>query len=835
MRLTAVFFFLFIGVSFYGQNTGQRPNRGQRPNPVKITGKVVDAATGEPLEYATLVLQSVRNPDRVTGGITDEEGLFEVETFPGRYDVRVEYISYKTYENPGQVFRTSTDLGVISLALDVSQLNEVEVVGEQAQVEIRLDKKIYNVGKDLTVKGGSVTDVLDNVPSVSVDVEGNVSLRGNDNVRILINGKPSGLVGLNSPDALRQLPADAIEKVEVITSPSARYDAEGSGGILNIILKRGKVKGFNGSVSANTGVPDNHGVSANVNYRTKTVNIFNTTGYRYRESPGNAQNNSENFFSDNRFIEEDRQFGRIRNGFNINLGLELFLSDNISITNSALYRLSNNASSTDNNTFRFNPERELISQSFRLDNEDEDDETFQYSFNYTQNFKGEGHKLTADFQFETSTENEFSVIDEVEFIADTPSELENVQTDETQNRILAQVDYVLPIGEESQFEAGYRGNFRELDTDFAVDTLGVAGTLVRDFDLSNRLIYSEDVNAVYVQYGSKKGKFSYLLGLRTEITEIEVNQVTTNDISNQDFTSLFPTINLGLEIDETTSLTLGFNRRIRRARSRFINPFPSRSSETNIFQGNPNILPSFTGAFDFGFLKRWKDFTLNGSVFYQRSTDVFQFITFTDDAVRTDNGDLVNIRFPVNLATNERVGVESTLTYSPYKWWRINGNINLFNSITDGDFTFVNANGEEFFQDFDNTNISWFARLNSTITLPKKVQWQTRLFYRGPNQNAQTDTQGLFSLNLAFSKDILEERASISFNVSDVFNSFRRRSETLTQFNFIDSEFQFRQTSATLNFTYRFNQSKRDAQRRNRQGNFNDGGGGDEFEGSPIP
>jgi len=207
---------------------GQRP-QGQRPSPIEITGTVVDDETGEPLEYATLILQSQRNPDRVTGGITDENGVFAVKTFPGRYNVSVEYLSYNTYTANAQVFRSSTDLGVIRLEIDLEQLEEVEVTAERTTVELRLDKKIYNVGSDLTVRGGSVTDVLDNVPSVTVDVEGNISLRGNESVRILINGKPSALSGLN-PETLQQLPAEAIERVEVITNPSARYDAEGTAG-----------------------------------------------------------------------------------------------------------------------------------------------------------------------------------------------------------------------------------------------------------------------------------------------------------------------------------------------------------------------------------------------------------------------------------------------------------------------------------------------------------------------------------------------------------------------------------------------------------------------------
>jgi hypothetical protein len=229
-------FLLPLFVMAFLVSFGQRPT-GQRPSPVTISGFVFDKETGQPLEYATIILQSVRRPEMVTGGITDLDGKFSVETIPGQYNVRVEYLSYKTYSIDAQTYRSSTDLGTIQLEIDAEQLEDVVVIGERTTVELRLDKKVYNVGQDLTVRGGSVTDVLDNVPSVTVDVEGNISLRGNESVRILINGKPSALSGL-SPQALQQLPAESIERVEVITNPSARYDAEGTAGILNIILKQ---------------------------------------------------------------------------------------------------------------------------------------------------------------------------------------------------------------------------------------------------------------------------------------------------------------------------------------------------------------------------------------------------------------------------------------------------------------------------------------------------------------------------------------------------------------------------------------------------------------------
>ncbi len=310
---------------------------------------MIDKETQQPLEYATITLQNPRFPDRLQGGITKQDGSFKFDVFPGRYTITTEYISFEKDLREGVDLRETTNLGTIALGIEVNSLNEVELVAERTEVEIRLDKRVYNVGKDITVRGGSVSDVMDNIPSVSVDVEGNISLRGNDNVRILINGKPSGLVGLSGPDALRQLPAESIEKVEVITSPSARYEASGTAGILNIILKREELSGFNGSFILNGGIPTTYGGSASLNWRNKKLNFFTTTSYNDGKSLGGGVFNSEYFNGENpsTFTNELRDYSRNRERFFINLGAEYFFDDNTTFTMSGFIRRSNNSS---NNT-----------------------------------------------------------------------------------------------------------------------------------------------------------------------------------------------------------------------------------------------------------------------------------------------------------------------------------------------------------------------------------------------------------------------------------------------------------------------------------------------------
>lgn len=822
---------LILALSF-NYTYSQRPGGNRESGPIVITGKVVDKDDNLPLEYATLVLQSVNNPDQITGGITDINGNFKVETTPGKYNVSIEYISYKTYKLPNQTLTASKDLGTVKLALDVAQLEAVEVVGEKTTVEVRLDKKIYNIGKDLTNSGATITDALNNVPSVDVDVEGAISLRGNENVRILINGKPSALAGFGSTDALTQLPADAIEKVEVITSPSARYDAEGTAGILNIVLKKEKTLGFNGSVNTTIGYPVNSGISVNSNLRTDKFNLFNTTGYSYRDAPGNAF--FDNTYSSGSFdrIFEDREYNRLRKGFNTNLGLEYFLTEQSSLTGSIFYRTSKSEDITENTNKRF-INNSLNSETFRTEDESEDDDNYQFSLNYVNNLNDDGQKLTVDLQYSKGEETKTSIIEENNTI---PNEnlivLENVFETELQDEYLVQADYVLPMGD-AQFEIGYRGTFEEEVTDYRLDSLNQAtGQFNINEDLTNKFTYNENVNALYTQYGNKIGKFSFLLGLRLENTQLKGqldSEFDTSQLEEQlgvdvdvnfdkNYLGLFPTVNFIYEIAENENISLGYNRRINRPRGWFINPFPSRSSRTNIFQGNPDLNPAFSNAFDLGYLKRWDKITLTSSIYFQRETDSFERVQEETGQTTTDGIEIIRT-IPINLSTNNRIGAEAGLMYNPTKWLRLNSSFNFFRFSTEGIFNGV---------DYGTTNNSWFARFSSKVSLPAKIDWQTNAFYRGPSSTAQTENSGIFSLNLAFSKDILKDNGTISLNVSDLLNSRKRSSYTETEFFTSDSEFQWRRRQITMGFVYRFNQPKE--RNKGSRGNGGDDGG-DEIEG----
>ena len=800
-----LFALLFANQSFAQQAPTQKVN---------VSGKVIDKITSQPLEYTTITFVEVGNPSAVSGGITNAKGEFDFEIKVGTYNIKIEFISFKPVELKNRKIESQVNLGTFSLVEDATLLQAVEIRKEESSVEIKLDKKVYNVGQDMIVKGGTVSDVLDNVPSVSVDVEGNVSLRGNDNVRILIDGRPSGLGGINIAEALKLIPAETIDKVEVITNPSARYDAEGGGGIINIVLKKGKNLGVNGTMTATVGNPDNFGINTTVNLKTKNYNLFTTQGYSYRNNPGNSMTDAEYLDANGAtisFLDERRTNDRLRKGYNGNIGMEWFVTPSASWTNTFSYR-KNDGDNPDNvNQFFYNQNRELTGFTNRFNYEVSDDEDFDYSSNFIKKFKTDGHQLSIDASYSFSKDRDDSKIsieenDVVNNVLVKDEQLTN--NSQRQKRVQIQADYVLPINEKHRFEAGFRKNLTDLTTDYGVEDLE-NGVFVNNAQFTNILQYREDVNAVYTQFGSKVDKFSYLVGLRFEDSNIEINQFTQANFNTKKYNNFFPSAFLTYELDEFENISLSYSKRISRPRSRFINPFSSLSSNINLFRGNPDLDPSLTDAFDIGYLRKWNQFTFNTSMYFNRTVDAVQFVRNTE----VINNTSVLVTSPVNVGSEDRFGFEFTLNYTAFKWWKLNGNFNLFRNQTKGNYTFVDLNNTSQTIDFSNTALSWFARITSRVSLPLGIDWQTNGTYNAPQTNAQGTSKGILSMNLAFSKDIMKDKGTLALNVSDLFNSRKRITETNLPSQNAYSEFQWRERQVNLSFTYRFNRKKNERER----------------------
>lgn len=789
-----------------------------------VKGQIVDASTGAPLEYATVSVHQLPDSTLVAGGITDGEGVFSIELKAGRYYLDVAYISYQKLETPPFEIargRMSADLGKVEMAPDAATLEQVEVRAEKSRMQMSLDKRVFNVGKDLANLGGSASDVLDNVPSVTVDVEGNVSLRGSGGVRILINGRPSSLVGIGDTDGLRNIPANLIERVEVITNPSARYEAEGMAGIINIILKKEKRKGWNGSVDLTAGYPDRYGLAVNTNYRVKNWNFFANYGLTYRDSPGSGSRYQEVYDRngngpDTTFIQ-DLTRERSRGGWdnNIRLGADYSFSKTSTIT--ANFTLSDEEGDNISEIVY----RDFINSldnptgiSTRTDNEREVENDLEYVVRYRKDLKGKDHKFTTDIRYQDSEELETSVIREAyftpEFEETGANELEQRSSNlELQQQLIWQADYVRPFAEEGKLELGLRAGLRNIETNFQVDELGINGWENLP-EFTNNFLFDEDVYAAYSSIGNKYGDFSFQAGLRAEYTEMITELVATEQINPREYFNLFPSIFLGYDLsDSGNSMQVSYSRRINRPNFWSLNPFFSFSDARNIFTGNPNLNPEFTDSYEINYLKYWDNASMTAGVFYR-------YTTGKTERIQRVNEEGVTFTQPENLATEDAYGLDVTFSVSPAKWWDLDGNVNFFRSIISG----VSEAGEDLGADA----ITSFGRLTSQITLWDELNTQIRFNYRAPRNDPQGQDKSMYHMDLTLSKDILNKKGTLTFSVSDVFNSRRWRYVNEGTGFYSEGDFQWRARQARLTFSYRINQQKK---RRGNYGGGYDGGGGE--------
>ena len=779
-----------------------------------ISASIQDKNSGDFLPFATITLRNPANNKLIGGAVSDERGKAIIQSSVSNVEIQVDYVGFETLIFT-KVLSKRTDLGSLQLTPKENQLTGIDLVGRRSDVEIRLDKRVYNVGQNLNAKGTNVSDVLENIPSLSLDLEGNLELRGSTNVRILIDGKPSGLVGLNGITALADLPAESIERVEVITAPSARYQAEGSSGIVNIILAKNTLKGLNGVFNVSGGKFDSYGANASLNYKVGKFNFFTNSGYGDNTNLGGAY--QENTYMPvgtyDKFYER-RSFDRRRVGSNVNLGVDINLAQKTKFTFSYVIndRDGDDITSNQQNHTLLGEDK---TRSLRSEVEKDKDVSKQLSFSLTHKFDEVGHKLDVTIQTERIIEDEFSDLQTQTFLpSNSLSLLEENNTEERKKQFLAQLDYVWPIDKNTQFEAGYRSTNEKQDTGFTVLNEIAGGTMVVDEGLTNFLDYEQTIHAVYSQFGKKWNGFSFLAGLRYEHTDWTVIQKTTSEEGNNIFDGLFPTLNIGVEFSETANLTFGYNRRLSRPGARGLNPFRSRASETSFFQGNPNLRPSYSDGFDLGFLKQFKKFSLNSSIYFTRTYEPRQRITVESGEFVEVNGENTAVikRFPVNFGSQDRLGFEAN---SAIRWstkWRTNISFNIFKSIDKG--TYENLV-------LDNENESWSGNFRNNLKLPWEINTQVNVWYVGPQESAYGNRKGFGGVSLGLSKDILNDNATINLNFNDVFNNSIYRWNTFTESITTVAEYQRRKPYYKLTFTYRFRQEK-DRQRR---GGGNYGGG----------
>lgn len=779
--------------------------------PYTIKGQVTDNETGRPMGYGTVAIYRQSDSSMVTGSMTEDNGKFKFRVKAGSYYAEIRHLSFQT-EHVGDVEvgpqNSTEDLGRIALRPTSKFMNEVEVKGEQNPVQLDLDKRVVNVDQDLTNVGSDATELLNDVPSVDVDADGNISLRGSGNVRILINGKPSGLLGISGSDALRQLQASMIERIEVITNPSARYDAEGQAGIINIILKKDKRLGINGTITAQTGYPHNHNAGLNLNYKRNWYNIFTSYNARYRKAPGGGSNLMDYDDGDTAYLFESER-NHERGGWNHNarLGSDFYLDSNTTVTVSGLYRYGDETNLT-NIVYRdLDPDGNLLRRSEREQEEEETDETMEGNASFEKEFAEENHKLTADFQWTRSNETELGDIREEVEVGNGATVEQFVTNKENEEKQLYQVDYIRPFLGKGKFETGTRINVRSLENIYTVEEKDENGEWQVRQDFDDKFYYDEAVYAGYAMLSHEVGVFSWQAGLRAEYTDVEAEMEAGEANSDQEYLNFFPTLHTSYKLDKQNTFQLSYSRRLSRPHFRSLLPFSNLDDARNLYQGNPNLQPEYTNSFEAGYLRYFDKGSFMPTVYYRHRTGVIDRIT------TTSTPELARM-IPVNLAQEDAIGFEFNGNYNLFEWWQIRGSFNFYNSNIEGSYE-----GET----LDRETTTWTTRLTSKLSPWDAFDFQASLRYRAPRETTQGEREGIYNIDLSLSKSIWDDNARVNLNVRDLLNSRIYRGTTYGENFYRESEFQWRRRQVTLSFTYYLNKDMRED--RGRRGDGGPGGG----------
>lgn len=809
-RFTAFLAFLFSICSLgYGQAT--------------IKGKVIDQQ-GQPVSSASVAIYDSSQTDVITGTATDSTGAFEINIDPGSYVLKVTFLSYKPFIRSFEIVRTTTrDFGNIVMEPTNESMGEIIVRGEQSQMEMSFDKRVFNVGKDITSLGGSAVNVLDNVPSLATDIDGNISLRGNESVRVLINGKPSSMVGGGNVDALRSIPATMIKSVEIITNPSSKYAAEGSGGIINIILKKKRRAGLNGSVSVGGGYPEEYEGSVNLNYRTENVNWFMNSGVDYRSSPESGSSFQRFSGPDTTYMyREQTDATESEIDADLRFGADFYLSENEVLTASSYLSLEKGENMEDIQYIDYKYRQgatsgeiaEVLERVHRENAEDSKQRNLDFNLNYENKIDGDEHKLVADASIDISREHSRSnITEEIQQGAGDPLRQRSEDSEEEMD-LRVNAEYVRPLGEKGKLEAGIRSDSEWMSSDYSASTL-VSGRWQQEPAYTQNFLYMENVNAAYAILGGEFGDFSGQVGVRAENTNIRTEVKGTGQVNEQNYIGLFPSVFLNYSFNEQQSIQISYSRRLRRPRSRSLLPFVDFGDNRSQFTGNPNLTPEYSNSYEAGYLHYWNSGSLLTSFYYRHRTDVIEHVT------EQRNG--VLYRKPINFATEKAWGIELSGDQDITNSLSLNGNVNFYKSNTRGIYR---GQGVSQIRRLSSESQNLQARGRLRWEISEKLNYQASLRYRGPSNTPQGSREGMTMMDTGLAYDLWEGKAKIAFNVRDLFNSQNFNNTVTTDGNpntdfYSHREFSWSSRSFSLNFQYFFG---------NRQ-NGGRGNGGDRRDG----
>ncbi|NVO21706.1 MAG: TonB-dependent receptor [Bacteroidetes bacterium] len=727
-----------------------------------ITGTILEAATNKPMEYVNIAVFNWNDSSMLTGTITSESGQFRIDKLPlGVYYLRITFLGFDnklTDKIELDHTKPTKDIGNITLSPSASKLDEVTIVGEKAKVEYQIDKRVINVDESTVAKGGSAVNVLENTPSIQVDPQGNVTLRGSSDYVVLVDGKPSVLKG---SDALKQINAASIKQIEVITNPSARYDADGTAGIINVIRKKDQLQGLNGNINTSIGTTDKYTANALVNYRKGKVNVFAGIDFAKNKYRNSIDINNISYLTEGtQHIEESADQYYHNDNLSGKAGIDIDLNDRNSINLSGSYGEQGYDQGTDTryNMLWFPANGKIF--SFSSNSLDVTGRVPEVTLDYTHKF-GENHSLSISSYYTSWDGRDINNL--VEKSANdlyqdmgTKSALHFIK-DNFNYQYRANIDYKKPI-KEGSLEVGGQLRYENRTDDLKFQNLDVqTNTWIVNPLYTYKLDYVNNIYSGYATFSNKVLGIGYMLGIRSEYFTRKIS--FTNDGSKYDFDKfmLYPSVHLSKDLNGKQQFQLSYSRRINRPQPWLLNKQPGYIDPYNVFQGSPILEPEYTDAFEFNYRLMYKITTLSVQTYFRNTRNSFSTLRLLQDSG-------IMIHQLINANSQKSYGIEAGLDLNFTKWWQVSTGANLYHSTISALVSGSESSKEAY---------SWDARLISNFSL----KWGTRLqavsYFQGPGIDAQGNTSGFYTVNISVNQPFMKGKGNIGFTAQNVFNSIK--------------------------------------------------------------
>ncbi|MRT92881.1 TonB-dependent receptor [Ancylomarina sp. 16SWW S1-10-2] len=772
-----------------------------------IKGIVIDNDLKTPVEYATVSVFHMSDSSLINGTITNAQGEFELKHLkPSKYYIEISFIGYnkKTIRNiPINNDHKHADLKNIYINQASEALNEVTVNAERLPVQYEIDKKVIPVSRQLTTASGNAVDVLESVPSIDVDIEGNVSLRGSSSFTVLVDGRPSIL---DAADILTQMPASVIDNIEIITNPSAKYDPEGSSGIVNIITKKGKLKGTSGVVNLNLGNYDNYGADFLVNVRKNKFNFHVGMDYNNRNFSGDRESENRTTSGDKTtYVFSEGNSDRQRLGYGFRTGFDYEIDDNNIITLGLRYggrEMESSSKSDYTDYFQIDGQDPSTPEEYiSTDVSNRDMEFYNANFSYLRKFEGKGHQLLTQVNYsyrdgdeksKTERKQDASIVDGKKSTEKGPSSHIDIRT-----------DYTLPLGGKSKFEAGYQSKLRQSeDITTQSDYSLVDIDYIPQPEYGHEVDYKKNVHGAYALYADQSGKFGYQVGLRTEYTDREIKFKGGNEnftINRWDF---FPTIHTQVNLKEGNQVMASYTRRIQRPRGSSLEPFITWSDAYNVRKGNPNLKPEYIDSYELSYQKRIGEQSFSFETYYRVTQNVME-------GIRSVYQENVMLSTTENVGTDYSLGLETMFNLSLAKWFKNDLIGNVYRYKEEGDYTTYDSDNVPTTQDFSTKSFNWSLRNNSTIMFNKTTRFQVNVRYNSASKKAQGERKAFITANLGLKKEFMQRKLSATLQLRNILNTAKYENISKGNGFYNNSKFDMQWPSIKLNLSYKINNYKK--------------------------